>query len=80
MQQDKKEKEDIIIAPSNIHGCILVPIDKQLPFEIYNSMFDDIAFPKTGNVDAPSDHVYVYVRNKDIIVTDKEYQEFFSFK
>lgn len=76
----KKEKEDIIIAPSNIHGCILVPIDKQLPFEIYNSMFDDIAFPKTGNVDAPSDHVYVYVRNKDIIVTDKEYQEFFSFK
>ena len=41
---------------------------------------DNNAFPETGDADAPSDHVYVYVRNKDIIVTDKEYQEFFSFK
>lgn len=49
----------------------------RMPFESYNSMFNNNAFPEMEDADAPSDHVYVYVRSKNIIVTDNEYQKCF---
>lgn len=71
----EKEGSDIVIIPSSVHECILLPYDESMPFEFLNAMVNEVNASEVKEEEILSDHVYMYDRQTDRIVTDAEYQK-----
>lgn len=71
----EKEGNDIVIIPSSVHECILFPYDESMPFELLNAMVNEVNTSEVKEEEILSDHVYMYDRQTDRIVTDAEYQK-----
>lgn len=71
----EKEGSDIVIIPSSVHECLLLPYDKSMSFECLNAMVNEVNASEVREEEILSDHVYMYDRQTDRIVTDAEYQK-----
>lgn len=71
----EKEGSDIVIIPSSVHECLLLPYDKSMPFELLNAMVNEVNASEVKEEEILSDHIYMYHRQTDRIVTDAEYQK-----
>ena len=71
----EKEGSDIVIIPSSVHECLLLPYDKSLSLELLNVMVNEVNALEVKEEEILSDHVYMYDRQTDSIVTDAEYQK-----
>ena len=71
----EKEGSDIVIIPSSVHECLLLPYDKSMSFECLNAMVNEVNVSEVREEEILSDHVYMYDRQTDRIVTDAEYQK-----
>ena len=76
----EKEGSDIVIIPSSVHECILLPYDESMPFELLNAMVNEVNTSEVKEEEILSDHVYMYDRKADRIITDTIYQEKMDIK
>lgn len=71
----EEEGCDIVIIPSSVHECILLPYDRSMSFECLNAMVNEVNTSEVREEEILSDHVYMYDRKADRILTDTEYQK-----
>ena len=56
----KKYKADLVILPSSIHECIVIPFTTGMVFEDFNMMVKEVNETQVDPVEQLSDHAYYY--------------------
>jgi len=63
LQVANRYNTDLVILPSSIHECILVPINKDTNFEELNEMVREVNESEVAPEDVLSNHIYIFNRN-----------------
>lgn len=63
-----KEETDLIILPSSVHECILVPMSDEVNITEMASMVREVNATQLQAEEILSDHPYIYSREKDAVV------------
>ena len=56
---------DLVVLPSSIHECILLPYEKCMEREALRAMVEEVNTTQVADVEVLSDNVYIYSRKEN---------------